>query len=408
MKSFRHLPFVAAIVAVGLTTAAWAGGVFEGYPAVTVPLTGIEVVPADTGLANGLTPQTELITTQQLAEYSHSLGGTSGLVNGLIGGDFATNPWARGTPSGDIASTLTYGADRWWNLGGASSAINVTKITTSQTAGFGASLKFARKSGNTDVAEICMGQALISNNSFRFQGKTAVLSFWAKAGALYSDAASDINVAIASGTGVDGAATAQAAGTWTGYAETAENVVITTTWTRYTVTAAIPATAVQVGVQFCYTPVGTAGATDNFELAGVQLEASDLAVASDPQASSFAYRAAGEEQDLAQFYTYVRNEGAAGVVAEVCQVDTTTVALCTFQNPVTMRIAPTDTVTTGTYGATKADGTVQTGTLTATGTNTVEYVVNTFTAGAANLVAGNASFLIGAGGTGKIVVSSEL
>lgn len=56
---------------------AYAAGTFQGYPVAgappftsTIPLTGIEQIPADTGLTQGLNPATELITTSQLGMYS--------------------------------------------------------------------------------------------------------------------------------------------------------------------------------------------------------------------------------------------------------------------------------------------------------------------------------------------------
>ena len=60
-------------------SAAFAQGQFPGYPlataspttgnAVTLPLTGIEQIPADTMLSGGVNPQTEVIQTQQLKAY---------------------------------------------------------------------------------------------------------------------------------------------------------------------------------------------------------------------------------------------------------------------------------------------------------------------------------------------------
>jgi hypothetical protein len=60
-------------------SAAFAQGQFPGYPlatasppagsVATLPLTGIEQIPADTLLSGGVNPQTEVIQTQQLKAY---------------------------------------------------------------------------------------------------------------------------------------------------------------------------------------------------------------------------------------------------------------------------------------------------------------------------------------------------
>lgn len=44
-------------------------GVFPGFTAATLPLTGSELIPADTQIANGVNPQTETITAAQLKGY---------------------------------------------------------------------------------------------------------------------------------------------------------------------------------------------------------------------------------------------------------------------------------------------------------------------------------------------------
>jgi hypothetical protein len=63
---------LAAVVAAGfLGTPAFAAGMFPGYPAATT-ITGTENIPADTGLANGQSPQTELITPNQLKNFAFS------------------------------------------------------------------------------------------------------------------------------------------------------------------------------------------------------------------------------------------------------------------------------------------------------------------------------------------------
>lgn len=68
-------------------SAAFAQGQFPGYPlatasppagsVATLPLTGIEQIPADTLLSGGANPQTEVINTSQLRAYVLSGGSVS-------------------------------------------------------------------------------------------------------------------------------------------------------------------------------------------------------------------------------------------------------------------------------------------------------------------------------------------
>lgn len=51
---------------------------FPGFPAASLPLTGSETIPADTNLSGGRSPQTELITVNQLKVLrTVSIGGAT-------------------------------------------------------------------------------------------------------------------------------------------------------------------------------------------------------------------------------------------------------------------------------------------------------------------------------------------
>ena len=401
---------VAALLSLAAVDQASAIGLFYGLPTATLPLTGLESMPADTQASQGINPATEYITTAQMQSTAAQVS------NVLVCGDFGTCPWQRGTgTSADISSTLTYWADRWANLGAAGSAINVSRQTGANdvTAGYGASLRFQRKSANADINAICMGQTIESADSYQFQSGTAVLSFHALAGANFSAASNNVQVTIATGTGVDGSTTNLFAGGWTGYANTYQaNTAISTTWTRYTVAVAIPATAKQIGVKFCYTPVGTAGANDWLELAGVTLTKTILSASAlngQPTLGPGYQRLPIELETLrAQRYYIEFDEGAAGPMRATGEATTTTNARIFVKLPVTMRAAPTGTYTAG-FAAAKSDGTAQActalGTVTSSGTTnsiTVDCTVS------ANLTAGNGTALIDNGGSGVIKLSADL
>lgn len=82
MKVSRLL--MAGALALGLiSSGSYAAGLYSTYAPATPPLTGAETMPADTNLANGQSPQTEIITTSQLAAFTQ--GGTPGAATASAG-----------------------------------------------------------------------------------------------------------------------------------------------------------------------------------------------------------------------------------------------------------------------------------------------------------------------------------
>lgn len=382
------------------------------YP-TTIPLTGVETIPADTNLTGGLNPASEAITVTQLNGASLSAYGSGGSGrNGLIGGDFGINQWQRGTTaSANIASTLTYYADGWWNLGGASSSINVTKETgaTDITNTYAASARFQRTSANTDVVKICTGQVLPSAQSTRYQGKTVEFSSHLLAGANFSAASSQVTMTIGYGTGSDQSAATFAGGTWTGQVNASQLTTIGTTWGRFNVVASIPVTATQIGVEICYVPVGTAGTNDWFEFTGAQLDENAAAVANNGSGTvsgnmaSFERRPITVEQDMEDFYYQQVNETNGGYFAPG-QVTATNVEK--YILPLTqMRATPTCTFTAGGFDANIAGTNAAVGTLTqVTGSTSSSLTIgDTKTA-----TAGGTAFLNGTNTTGAIKCTAEL
>lgn len=430
----RALVVAAAFSLAAVPTYVQAAGNYPGYdpansPYSTYTPTGNEFVPMDTQLPGGQPPQTIGLMSYEIAGVSPALR------NALVGGDFQTNPWQRGTStSGDISNTLTYWADQWWNLGGASSAINVSRQTTTAVPGSGYVMRFARKSANANTAQICTGNTLTTNNSMRFAGQTAIFSAWLDSGALFSSAGNNIAITIAYGTGTDESAANFAAGTWTGYTVAySGNTAVTTTKARYSVAGAIPSTATQVGVKLCYTPVGTAGATDHFQVGLAQLEAVGAQIANNTnvtqpylnntaltlsqyaQPSSFAFRPAQLERELAQAFFYQLTESAASNIRGTCAMSTTSIANCYVQFPVTLRAAPTMTYATGfAASASTASSSVTactantTSATLSTNAATTQGVLMNCASSAGFGAAGTAGFLWDGAGTGKIQASAEL
>lgn len=256
---------------------------------------------------------------------------TSVNANGVINGGM--DIWQRGTSFAIPSSTYTYTADRWIGL-----RFSTGSTVSQQTAsldGFQYSVRVARDSGNTGTGIIYLGYNLETADSYRYAGKTATFSFWAKAGANFSAASSALAVVWASGTGTN---QKQMDG-FTGQSLLANTTVtLTTSWQRFSFTASVPSNSTQQGFQFNFTPVGTAGAADNFEIVGVQLEYGSVP-------TNFK-RAGGTIQgELAacQRYYYRQTADATAVYAHLgaARGDSATVSIGQTVLPVTMRVTPT-------------------------------------------------------------------
>jgi hypothetical protein len=338
--------------------------------------------------------RTKKATAAQIASYSQPLANFRNLIDG---GDFTVAPFQRGTSqAADISSTGTYGPDRWYFKGGASSAINWSSVADTSVAGFGTALKFQRKSANADTAAVNMAQELESVDSIRAQGQSVTLS-WAKGGANFSGA--NLVAQVETGTGTDEGASALVGGTWTGQAHVINTTqVLTTTMTRYSFTGTVPASCTELGVIFQFTPVGTAGANDFVQLNGIQLEIG-------PAASVFEHRDVEVELALCQRYFFQIAEPANGVIVGAGMISATNAETIFIPLPVQMRAAPAVTVTAGSFKFNIA------GTATAVGggfaagtTHTPNYIS---LVGTVNATVGQATLLQGGGGAGKIAVSAD-
>jgi hypothetical protein len=178
----------------------------------------------------------------------------------------------RGTASTAIGSG-TFLADRWQAArtsfaAGSSQSRQATGDTTN-LPNIQYCLRVQRDSTNTSTEAVIVGQNVESVNSIPYAGKTITMSFYARAGANFSAASGVLSAELDSGTGTD--QNLITSGTLTGIDRTVENKTLTTTWQRFTVTKAVASTATQLAFQFFYTPVGTAGANDYFEVTGVMI-----------------------------------------------------------------------------------------------------------------------------------------
>lgn len=263
--------------------------------------------------------------TTDLSQYPNmTTTPISGFRNAIINGDM--DVWQRGTSGIVPTSTQPYSADRWESYrGGYAAGLSVYR--PAGPTGITYAARVQRDSGNTSTAAIAFGQPIESINSTRFAGKTVVLSFYARSGANFSSASSVLTAQINSGTGTD----QNYRGGFTGGTVVATNgVTLTTSWQRFSITGTVSSSATQVGVQFSYTPVGTAGAADHFEITGVQLEEGLIA-------TPFEQRPIGTELALCQRY-YFQPAITGGILFLSAPYSTQFRATNYF--PVQMRVAP--------------------------------------------------------------------
>lgn len=270
--------------------------------------------------------------------------------NILVGGDFSTNPYQRGTASvTGITSTATYGPDRWFGFGAAGSSITLARTATSATlAGVSQAMSLQRAAANADVTKICAAQIIETPVAQQYQGQAMTLSWFGQAGANLTAAGSQMNAVVVTGTGTNQAASNLIAATWTGQANaTSSNFTLTSTgFQRYSVTFTVPSAETQIAVELCFTPVGTASTTDSIILADVQLEQG-------ASATPFENRSPATELALAQRYYYQVTETATITPRAQCHVTTAnSIMQCGIQFPVPMRAAPTATFTAGFAGFT--------------------------------------------------------
>ena len=324
--------------------------------------------------------------------------GVANFRNLLDGGDFTVNPWQRGTvQAADITNTVTYMADRFFTVGGASSAIDWSKQADTGIAGFSQALRWQRKSANTDTAKISMGQVLETADSIRCQGQTVTLSFYVKCGANFLASSANFTAAIVSGTGTDQSAANLVAGSWTNQATVASQAVAPTTTDQLVViTGTVPANATQLGVLLNYTPSGTAGANEWLQFKGFQLEIGGP--------TPFEHRDAQVELEICQRYCWVINEPAAGVIVGAGMNTTANIQIFYLATPVQLRVAPTVTVVAaGTFKTNQASTATAT-TITAGTTHTPNAIsINGNSAG----TQGQATLLQGGGGAGIVVASAD-
>ena len=248
-----------------------------------------------------------------------------GFRNVLINGDFKV--WQRGTSKAMATGSGTgYLADRWTAARASYTSGGTVSRQTASLDGFQYCSRVQRDSGNPSTATAWYFQTLEAVTSIPLANKPVTYSFYIRSGSNFSGS---IKALLYSGTGAeqnnfpDNAIT----GSTTIITST---LSLTTSWQRIVLYGNVPSTATQLFVGFGWTPSGTAGASDYFEITGVQLE-------QNTQPTPFEQRPIGVELALCQryFVTHVFNVGGYSGFA-----DSTTLFLCVGSFSPEMRIGP--------------------------------------------------------------------
>lgn len=342
----------------------------------------------------------------------------AGFRNMLVCGDATSCPWQRGTSFASIGATGTMTADYWEAIGGASSNITISKAAQTGVNGFTSFFQFQRTAANTNTAALHFGQVLdTADYGTSMQGKTVCLSFVSLIGANFSAPNAAFSARLYTGTGSNEGYASMVAGTWTG-STTVTTLAVTgqTTAQPSFICAQIPGTATEVGIDFFWTPGGTAGTNDWVQLNRIQLEPVETVPVSQAKPTPFENRSFTNELWLSQQRAYVVVEGAASIsVTPSGQGASTTTCILSIPFPRAMRAAPTFTAA-GTALATTTWTVTHVVTNTALATPFLAAVTgghttmqgNLTATVASGLTAGQTCTLTGAGGGSKLVFSADL
>jgi hypothetical protein len=275
-------------------------------------------------------------------------GGTSGTVTlavdptyaGFTNLNYLANPVLnsafqvaqRGTSIALAANTRGYTLDRWDAITAANNACVISRQATGDTTNLPNiqyALRYQRNSGQTGTGAVYLANSFETINSIPFAGKTVTFSFYARRGANYSGSSNILPAVLATGTGTDQAIL----GGYTGTLEPIQiNASLTTTWQRFSGTGTLSSSLNELSIYFGYTPSGTAGANDYYEVTGVQIDIGSVAL-------PFRTNGPTYEAELAACQRYYWRSSATGGYSSfgIGSNPGTAGSYIQIENPVTMR-----------------------------------------------------------------------
>jgi len=197
------------------------------------------------------------------------------LGNGILNGAF--DGWVAGSSFSNISGSgngvIT--ADGWYFCQPTAASNEVSRQTALGSQGrYG--LRFGRPAASTSTNELRVWQMLATGEAYRFRNQTICVSARITAGANFSG--TGLKVRLSTGTAEDEDGDNISASTLTGHANPIDvTQTITTSTVRYEFSATLASGLKEIGLQFSYTGVGTAGANDWVQIEEVQHEISSAA-----------------------------------------------------------------------------------------------------------------------------------
>ena len=268
--------------------------------------------------------------------------------NALINGDMRINQRATSTNLASLTAVATATPGSWvtdrWNVfrgsfaAGASIGQGTGMVYADlpfSEAGIATYARIGRTAANAATSTIYCDYNMESQDSYRLVGKTVTLSFYYRTGTNFSD--NFLTATLFSGTGNDAALRSSPAFTSLAMMAFAKS----SSWVRATVTATVPTSATQVCLRFSYTPVGTAGNADHFDVTGVQLELGSVA-------TPFEVRPFPVElQACMRYFGVLTNTGGGQLMFPALTGGGGNLAIVTFNLSVPMRVVPQGIFTYG-------------------------------------------------------------
>lgn len=281
-------------------------------------------------LAVGSDGQSPIADSSKETGLSYFDNNSSMARQAIINGNF--DVWQRGTSFLQGYAGLIFSADRWKHGQDPGSAYTVSRQDGTGVVGSQYCLRLHRTAGNTGTTRIWTAYSMETVDSIKLRGKKLTLSFYTRKGANLSGT---LAITLKTGTGTD-----EFSAAYTGSADVAtENLSsITTSWVKHTITTTnvIADTVTEIGILIEYTPSGTAGALDYWEIAQVQLCAGDVALPFMPKSYEEELRACQR-----YFIRYSPAEGTNFYNYCLCTANSTTNGKGIFQFPTAFRTNPT-------------------------------------------------------------------
>jgi hypothetical protein len=283
----------------------------------------------------------KLETTASGVTVTGGVAGATSISGGALGGrrNAIYNPtFSVNQRFGTDANTTmnTYAMDRWRCFGGGTGAAH--SWTTRSDAGEGDQhySRFQRPADNTVTVLMGITQGLETIDCKAFAGKEVTLSFRARGGTHWSPTNGTVGFGLAGGEGTDENPVSMT-NTDTVFRIDA-NIPQGGGFVQYSGTGTVPADKTQLSLQISWTPVGTAGAADYWDVREVQLELGDTV-------TQFEQRTYNEEFQLCQRYCSVYSSASGHVMpVRTAQVDSANRPEYTLHYP-EKRANPSITVT---------------------------------------------------------------